>query len=224
MNTSHKPSNNPHESISLLADGEATPAQADAALAALATQEGRAQWAMLHQIGDALRSDELATQTRPGFLTDLFAQLDQEPAIVAPVIARPAASGLAGSAADQVPDAPARPAHTGLARRFAMPGMVAAAAAAFALFGGSQLMTAQAPAVLPASAPASGSMLASAGSALALPGETARNVRQASAEQGDLLRDPDIDQYLLAHQRFSPSPYSTAQYARSPAFANESVK
>ncbi len=38
------------------------------------------------------------------------------------------------------------------------------------------------------------------------------------------LRDPLIDQYLLAHQRFSPSVYSTAQYARSAAFANEKDK
>jgi len=38
------------------------------------------------------------------------------------------------------------------------------------------------------------------------------------------LRDPQFDQYLLAHQRFSPSVYSTAQYARSAAFANDKDK
>jgi sigma-E factor negative regulatory protein RseA len=38
------------------------------------------------------------------------------------------------------------------------------------------------------------------------------------------LRDPGIDDYLLAHQRFSPSVYSTAQYARSATFVNDSNK
>jgi sigma-E factor negative regulatory protein RseA len=39
-----------------------------------------------------------------------------------------------------------------------------------------------------------------------------------------MLRDPDIDDYLLAHQRFSPSVYSTAQYARSATFATDTEK
>lgn len=40
----------------------------------------------------------------------------------------------------------------------------------------------------------------------------------------DVLRDARIDEYLLAHQRFSPSVYSTAQFARSATFATESGK
>jgi sigma-E factor negative regulatory protein RseA len=39
-----------------------------------------------------------------------------------------------------------------------------------------------------------------------------------------VLRDPGLDEYLLAHQRFSPSVYSTAQFARSSTFANDSGK
>ena len=39
-----------------------------------------------------------------------------------------------------------------------------------------------------------------------------------------VLRDSQIDEYLLAHQRFSPSLYSTAQYARSSTFASDSTK
>jgi sigma-E factor negative regulatory protein RseA len=39
-----------------------------------------------------------------------------------------------------------------------------------------------------------------------------------------VLRDPRIDEYLLAHQRFSPSMFSTAQYARSATFATDSGK
>lgn len=46
----------------------------------------------------------------------------------------------------------------------------------------------------------------------------------ASADPVVILRDPQIDEYLLAHQRFSPSLYSTAQFARSATFAADSGK
>jgi sigma-E factor negative regulatory protein RseA len=49
-------------------------------------------------------------------------------------------------------------------------------------------------------------------------------VVSANAPEGVVLRDPRIDEYLLAHQRFSPSVYSTAQYARSATFATDSNK
>jgi sigma-E factor negative regulatory protein RseA len=45
-----------------------------------------------------------------------------------------------------------------------------------------------------------------------------------AAQQGEVLRDPRIDEYLMAHQRFSPSVYSSAQYARSATFASDTGK
>lgn len=39
-----------------------------------------------------------------------------------------------------------------------------------------------------------------------------------------MLRDPRVEEYLLAHQRFSPSVFSTAQFARSATFATDSLK
>ncbi len=53
---------------------------------------------------------------------------------------------------------------------------------------------------------------------------TQRLIKDGKPVEMVYLRDPLIDQYLLAHQRFSPSVYSTAQYARSAAFANETNK
>jgi sigma-E factor negative regulatory protein RseA len=50
------------------------------------------------------------------------------------------------------------------------------------------------------------------------------NTITVASQDGEVLRDPRIDDYLLAHQRFSPSVYSTAQYARSATFAVESDK
>ena len=45
-----------------------------------------------------------------------------------------------------------------------------------------------------------------------------------SVSDGVVLRESRIDDYLLALQRFSPSLYSTAQYARSATFATDSDK
>jgi sigma-E factor negative regulatory protein RseA len=50
-------------------------------------------------------------------------------------------------------------------------------------------------------------------------------VTVSAAKPGTVvLRDAQIDEYLLAHQRFSPSLYSTALYARSSTFVTESDK
>jgi len=39
-----------------------------------------------------------------------------------------------------------------------------------------------------------------------------------ATQEGSMVRDPRISQYLLAHQRFSPSWNSSAQYARSATY------
>jgi sigma-E factor negative regulatory protein RseA len=99
------------------------------------------------------------------------------------------------------------------AKRWAMPSMVAAAAvAAVAFITTPQLMVAMKsePAIVEAA------KLASVGPAA----DQAATVA-TSGSDGVILRDPGIDDYLLAHQRFSPSVYSTAQYARSATFSNK---
>jgi sigma-E factor negative regulatory protein RseA len=92
----------------------------------------------------------------------------------------------------------------------ALPGVLAAAAAAVAFVGTPQLMVAMQdkPAV-----------------AVVSDSGVARTALGASAgRSGAVMRDQGIDEYLMAHQRFSPSVYSSAQYARSATFANESGK
>jgi sigma-E factor negative regulatory protein RseA len=97
-----------------------------------------------------------------------------------------------------------RPARVAGYKRWALPGMVAAAAtAAIAFVVTPQLMVAM------KGNPAS---------------EPAGSVVTASAAQGTVLRDERIDDYLLAHQRFSPSVFSTAQYARTATFSTDSNK
>jgi len=92
-------------------------------------------------------------------------------------------------------------------KRWAISGMLAAATAAVVAFVATpQLMVIAKKE--PASMAASTSIAAST----------------EDASEDVVLRDSRIDDYLLAHQRFSPSPYSTAQYARSATFAADSNK
>jgi sigma-E factor negative regulatory protein RseA len=183
-----------HERISVFADGETSDEQLDVALAELRGEEGKATWELYHQIGDLLRSDDMASPLSAGFSASMAARLAAEPALLAP--ARPA---------------PVR--KSGL-RRIALPGVLAAAAAAVAFIGTPQLMVAM------HGAPASGAAVAVVGDS----GVSRTALTASAARTGAVMRDQGIDEYLMAHQRFSPSVYSSAQYARSATFANESGK
>lgn len=189
------------EQISALADGELADEHIELALAALRQEEGQTDWEVYHQIGDVLRSDDMAVRLSPGFAARMAARLEAEPTIVAP---KPA-QNQAGS--DDVKRGASQ------ARRWAIPSMAAAAAmATVAFFTTPQLMVAL-----------KGDGEASQTTKMASGVEQA-GVVAASAPEGVVLRDPRIDDYLMAHQRFSPSVYSSAQFARSATFATDSNK
>lgn len=200
------------ERLSAFSDGELADQHVDLAFASLRSAEGRAEWDLYHQIGDVLRSDDMALALSPGFSARMAARLDAEPTIVAPASLQPAS----GSSA-----APVR-----RVKRWAMPGMAAAAAmAAVAFVTTPQLMVAMkgSPAPVAPYAVAAPDSLAAATAADSSV-HAAQGVVVAAVPEGVVLRDPRIDEYLIAHQRFSPSVYSTAQYARSATFAMDSDK
>ncbi len=182
MNTT----NMTREQISAFADNELSDGHVDIALAALRQQEGRDTWNMYHQIGDALRSDDLNTQLSADFNARMFARLDAEATIMVPADKRVAVAKDAAF------------------RRFAMPAGMAAAVAVAAFLTVPQMMTSNAPVVTTAA--------------------VAPETITVASKDGEVLRDPRIDDYLLAHQRFSPSVYSSAQYARAATFAVDSDK
>lgn len=195
------------EQISALADGELPDAHVDMALAALRRGDGKADWDIYHQIGDVLRSDDMAVNLSAGFAARFSARLDAEPTIVAPHVTMPTASPTttSGNSVSNV--------SGNKVRRWALPSMAAAAAmATVAFFTTPQLMVAMkgngdsAVVGMEAAVESSAAMMA------------------ASAPEGVVLRDPRIDDYLMAHQRISPSVYSTAQFARSANFAADSNK
>lgn len=182
------------EQISAFVDNELPEAHIDVALAALRKEEGRETWNLYHQIGDAMRSDDLDIHLSADFNARMFARLDAEPAILAP-LAAPAGKSY---------------------RRFAIPGMAAAAVAVLAVLMVPKMMTQDPAGAMPASVSANATQTLAA----AAPPDTVT----VASQNGEVLRDPRIDDYLLAHQRFSPSVYSSAQYARSATFAVETDK
>ncbi|HJV80539.1 sigma-E factor negative regulatory protein [Noviherbaspirillum sp.] len=190
------------EQISALADGELANQQLDMALAALRQAEGRADWEVYHQIGDVLRSVDMAAPLSAGFSARMAMRLEAEPTIVAP--------GLIACNIDERPASLLQP--RSITKRWTVPSMVAAAAVAAVAF----VTTPQLIVAIKGRPDGAADSAVVAGSS-AVQG----SVIAASAPEGVVLRDPRIDDYLLAHQRFSPSVFSTAQYARSATFSNK---
>lgn len=195
------------ERISAMLDGELSDAQLAVTLAGLSdvdNQDGRKTWEIYHQIGDVLRSDELAMDVSPDFSARFSALLEREPAILAP---RPQVAAGSSATTQQLG---LRKSHFA---RYAAMGSVAAAAA-FAFF--------MAPQILPRQGdqPDSGmaiSRLEQAGKAQSggvqlASDSSAPVIQQSASEHPDMLRDPRLDSYLLAHQKFSPAIGNGTQY------------
>ncbi|MBI3231122.1 MAG: sigma-E factor negative regulatory protein [Burkholderiales bacterium] len=231
------------ERLSSLLDGELSEKELDALLQELhdesAAAEILAKWDAFQQIGATLRGEANVTM-RPDFASRVAAQLAHEPSHTAEVQAAPMAAVAVKSSAK---------AEDNLARRLSKKWMALAAAAGAALtaltmLSAPQLMVAvNAPVKSTVNSPVNNSanvqmashsnkpvtLLANStsvdGTEVVTTNEMIKHVL-ADGKPSDFvyLRDPQFDQYLLAHQRFSPSVYSTAQYARSAAFANEKDK
>jgi sigma-E factor negative regulatory protein RseA len=222
------------EQISALADGELVDAHVNVALAVLREPEEQITWDLYHQIGDVLRSDEMAFALSDGFSAKMRARLDAEPAMIAPQLNRAVAEQIILPVAANGAAAGMRQ-RKQFMRRFVMPGAAVAAAVVAVVF----VIAPQQSALMASGSPASVSPQAvvadAAGAAAVAPGAittvsavapSVPSAMQVSslAQQGEVARDPRIDDYLLAHQRFSPSMYSSAQYARSAGFAIDSDK
>lgn len=208
------------EQISALADSELADSHIDVTLTALRQPEEQAAWDIYHQIGDVLRSDDMAVTMRPDFAARMAARLAAEPVIIAPALSKP-------TTAPQQVGAGQKSAANNRFKRFAMPGVFAAAAASVALMSAPQLMVAmkgnssqESSQVMVASTPSPVSHAA----VVSAPVPQAALVSTAVSGRAVVLRDPHIDEYLRAHQRFSPSVYGSAQLARSATLVHDSEK
>ncbi len=157
--------------------------------------EMRETWHAYNVIGDVMRSEDLASSIARDerFLAGLRARLADEPVVLAPQAAPPRIDHVAGAAF-----APAGGRRAN-GRNWMAP---VAVAAGFVMVVGSMVVVTRAPAP---------SVTESARSSLTSPAPVAVAVdshgRVASSPEfvatGEVIRDPQLDRYLLAHKQFS---------------------
>ena len=182
--------------ISAFADGSLDVAQHNQLLLALEHPEARQTWETYHRIGDALRSPETVIDFSAGFASKMAGLLAAEPA-------HPSGAAVVASTLNNGSIGFRRAVAT--VRRFGMRGAGVAAVVVFMLVAIPKLGHLQ-----HANSSAAG---------ISAPGGVGSVARANAA--GDVLRNPQVDEYLLAHQRYSPSVYSTAQFARSSIFSTD---
>lgn len=193
------------ESISALLDNELSDAQLDAMLASLgqhADADERQAWNIYHQIGDVLRSDDLAINVSPGFSSKMSALLDAEPVILAPKPVVHLAINL-NQNADK----------SRFTRYTAMLSVAAMAVLAFMLvpqitpyIHGSSASSVQ----MSKATEAPNNPVQLVADASTVPAIESKN---KAPDEIEMLRDPRLDSYLQAHQKFSPSIVSGSQLA-----------
>lgn len=214
------------EDISALTDGEMSEAAISAFLAQMNSPQEKQTWDIYHQIGDVLRSDDLAVPVSADFAKKFSARFASEPVILLPETHRKN---------KQSEGFPYLRTYMGMAS--------ATAAAIFALLvippllhqkdqSATSVQVAQNAQSRGAAAPI---QLASAP---VLVNESPQQVVSNDAEavvagkavnekpdvRVEMLRDPRIDSYLLAHQRFSPSIGSTQYVTRANAVSGTPEK
>lgn len=172
------------ERLSAFVDGEGlnAPMSFDEVLTEFDSVD-RSTWSAYHLIGDALRSDDLAVHPArsQAFLAGFAARLEAEPHFIAPGQAR------AGRGPSRL-------------RRRAAPALAAAAAAAVLTWivmpqwhGGASQGTVQ--------------TAATSSRADGMQSVAMTNVPGGSGgQEGNIIRDAQLDQYLEAHQQFAQQP------------------
>lgn len=182
--------------ISALADNALEVTQHEQLLLALHMPEVMQTWETYHCIGDVLRSPDTAVHFTPGFSAKMADLLAAEPALLG-------AAAVAGSAVDSSATEPWKAAA--MMRRFGMRGAGLAAAIVLTLI----------------TIPKFGHLFPAGESLAAISTHADAIGGSGKGVAGEVLRNPQIDEYLLAHQRYSPSVYNTAQFARSATFATD---
>lgn len=171
------------ERISAFVDGELPESETDAVLKELNTPAGRAAWDEYHRIGDLARSQDMAVPISSGFAARMAARLEAEPTVLAPAAAKSAVAANKPS----------------VTRRFAMPALAAVGMAALAF-----VVTPPVLKSMQSQPEASASTMASASTRPKLSHSAViAAANPADSAVGGVLRD--VDTYVMAHQKVSPS-------------------
>lgn len=159
-------------------------------------QEGRAAWSSYHLIGDVLRSDDLAMSpaASQSFMAGFAARFEAEPHVLAPA-ALPAASQQSATHNGRVSRILAL-------RRRVVPSLAVAAAAATLTW----IVMPQMRGAGMAGAPQIASVQSSGVQRVAM---NSAPVQTAAVQDGNIIRDARLDEYLEAHQQFAQQPVMT---------------
>lgn len=203
MNTS-----NHDQLISNVMDGEMSESQLDELLIRLKGEEGgqlKKSWEQYHEFGDILRSDDLAVSFSPEFSSKFEALLAAEPIVLAP-------KNSVGKL-DKKSEAGTRKsaywAMTSVAATIILGFLMAPQIIPLLNHGGASDMSI-AKTEQPDSFAVSGVKLASNANSSASASVNTNPSKDAEfasklENQVEMLRDPRLDSYLLAHQKVSPS-------------------
>jgi len=175
------------ERLSAIVDGELPGDEHSSSIFSGFDPDDRAAWSSYHLIGDVLRSDDLALSPAASgaFMTRFAARLEAEPHVLAPAAAA-AASAVSSTRL-----------LTGLRRRVA-PSLAVAAAAAMLTW----IVVPQMHGV------GVGQGAAQVASVQSPTNDGVQRVAMASvpSQEGNIIRDAQLDQYLEAHQQFAQQP------------------
>jgi sigma-E factor negative regulatory protein RseA len=170
------------ERLSAIVDGEWSGDRHSNDLFSDFGSDDRAAWSDYHLIGDVLRSDDLAVSpaTSDAFMSRFAARLESEPHVLAPMAARASSVRLL----------------SGLRRRV-MPGLAVAAAAATLTW----IVVPQMHGI------GVGPGAAQVASVQPHGGDLQRvAMATVPSQDGNIIRDAQLDQYLEAHQQFAQQP------------------
>jgi sigma-E factor negative regulatory protein RseA len=170
--------------------------------------EGRTAWSEYHLIGDVLRSDDLALSQAASraFMTGFAARFEAEPHVLAPA-ALPQQAAQAG-----------RVGRILALRRRVVPSLAVAAAAATLTW----IVMPQMHGVGMAGAPQIAAVQSSQGD-LQRVAMNAAPAPVTGGQDGNIIRDARLDEYLQAHQQFAQQPVmsDSMPYIRSAALTTQ---
>lgn len=181
------------EQLSAFVDGEmAGDEQHLNAILSGLDQAGRTAWSSYHLIGDVLRSDDLAMSpaASQSFMAGFAARFEAEPHVLAPAALPAAASAHNG-----------RVSRILALRRRVVPSLAVAAAAATLTWIVMPQMRSAGMAGAPQIA-----AVQSAGDPVQRVAMNTAPVQTVAAQDGNIIRDARLDEYLEAHQQFAQQP------------------
>ena len=175
--------------------------------------EGRAAWSEYHLIGDVLRSDDLALSqaTSHAFMTGFAARFDAEPHVLAPA-ALPQSRGAQTGRNERVGRILAL-------RRRVVPSLAVAAAAATLTW----IVMPQMRGAGMAGAPQIAAVQPAQGDAVQRVAMNATPAPATAGQDGNIIRDARLDEYLQAHQQFAQQPVmsDSMPFIRSAALSTQ---